>query len=121
LEVKGGRYMPGRSSWKYPTYLVEVWVEAPDGKEPDSAKLKGAKGARVVYASRIEKNGEAYKIFFQVGKTRLEQLRGNIVEFSLGFSERRKGYVLRRWVPVTPSKLIVHGEDLNSPLKSTLR
>ena len=113
--------MPGRSSWKYPTYVVEVWVEALDGVEPDSAKFKGAKRTRVVYASRIEKDGEVYKIFFQVSKTRLEQLRGNIVEFSLGFSEKRKGYVLRRWVPVIPSKLIVHGEDLDSPLKSTLR
>jgi len=110
-----------RGSCKYPTYLVEVWVEAPDGIRADSAKLKGAKGARVVYASRVEKDGEVYKIFFQVGKTRLEQLRGNIVEFSLGFSERRKGYVLRRWVPVTPSKLIVHGEDLDSALKLAWR
>ena len=110
--------MPARSGYKYPTYVVEVWVEALNGIEPDSAKLKGAKGARVVYASRIEKDGEVYKIFFQVGKTRLEQLRGNIVEFWLGFSERRKGYVLRRWVPVTPIKLMVHGEDLNSALKA---
>ena len=113
--------MPRRSRWKYPTYIIEVWVKAPDGIEPDSGKLKGAKGARVTYASRIEKDGEVYKIFFQVGKTRLEQLRGNIVEFSLGFSERRKGYVLRRWVPVTPSKLIVHGEDLCSALKLAWR
>ena len=109
--------MPGRSSWKYPTYVVEVWVEALDGVEPDSAKFKGAKRTRVVYASRIEKDGEVYKIFFEVGRTRLEQLRGNIVEFWLGFSERRKGYVLRRWVPVTPLKLMVHGEDLDSALK----
>ena len=113
--------MRRKGSWKYPTYTVEVWVEALDGVEPDSAKFKGAKRTRVVYASRIEKDGEVYKIFFQVGKTRLEQLRGNIVEFSLGFSERRKGYVLRRWVPVTPSKLIVHGEDLDSALKLAWR
>jgi len=113
--------MPKRSRWRYPTYIVEVWVEAPDGKEPDSAKLKGAKGARVVYASRIEKDSDVYKIFFRVGKTRLEQLRGNIVEFSLGFSEKRKGYVLRRWVPVIPVKLMVHGEDICSPLKSAWR
>ena len=113
--------MRRKGSWKYPTYTVEVWVEALDGVEPDSAKFKGAKRTRVVYASRIEKDGEVYKIFFQVGKTRLEQLRGNIVEFWLGFSERGKGYVLRRWVPVAPLKFIVHGEGLDSPLKSTLR
>ena len=114
--------MPRRSRWKYPTYIVEVWVEAPDGIEPDSAKFKGAKGTRVTYASKVQRDdGDIIKLFFEVGKTRLEQLRGKIVEFWIGFSERRHGYVLRRWVPVTPSKLIVHGEDLNSPLKSTLR
>ena len=111
-----------KGSWKYPTYIVEVWVEALDGIEPDSAKLKGAKGARVVYASRIEKDdGDIIKLFFEVGKTRLEQLRGKIVEFWLGFSEKRKGYILRRWVPVTPIKLMVHGEDLDSALKLAWR
>jgi len=113
--------MPGRSGWKYPTYTVEVWVEALDGIEPDSAKFKGAKRTRVVYASRIEKDDGIYKIFFEVGKTRLEQLRGNIINFWIGFSERRHGYVLRRWIPVIPSKLIVHGEGLDSALKLAWR
>jgi len=110
-----------RGSCKYPTYLVEVWVEAPDGIEPDSAKLKGAKGARVVYASRIERGNGVYRMFFEVGRTRLEQLRGNIVEFWIGFSEKGKGYVLRRWVPVTPIRLMVHDEDLDSALKLAWR
>ena len=114
--------MPKRSRWKYPTYVVEVWVEALDGIEPDSAKFKGAKGTRVVYASRIERDdGDIIKLFFEVGKTRLEQLRGNIINFWIGFSEKKKGYVLRRWVPVTPLKLIVHGEGLDSALKAASR
>ena len=114
--------MPGRSSWKYPTYLVEVWVKAPDGIEPDSAKFKGTKGTRVTYASKVQRDdGNIIKLFFEVGRTRLEQLRGNIVEFWIGFSEKKRGYVLKRWVPVTPIRLMVHGEGLDLALKSAWR
>jgi len=90
------------------TMLVEIHVKPPgDWRPVDRAKLYFPPHA-LIYASRIEDDGDVVKLFFDVSPNRMIHIENERFEVLIAKSEKMDGYTLRKWRYVEPVEVAIH-------------
>ena len=62
----------------------------------------------LIYASRIEDDGDVVKLSFDVSPNRMIHVENGRFEVLVARSEKMDGYTLRRWRYVEPVKVAIH-------------
>jgi len=89
--------------------LVEIHVRPPrDWRPVDKAKLYFPPHA-LIYASRIEDDGDLVKLFFDVSHERIIHIENRRFEVLIAKSEKMDGYTLRKWRYIEPVNVAIHG------------
>ena len=90
------------------TMLVEIHVKPPrDWRPVDRAKLYFPPSG-LIYASRIEDDGDIVKLFFSVSLNRIIHVENGHFEVLIAKSEKMDGYILRKWRYTEPVKVAIH-------------
>ena len=88
--------------------IVEVHVRPPkDWRPVDKAKLYFPPSG-LIYASRIEDDGDVVKLFFDVSPNRMIHIENERFEVLVAKSEKMDGYTLRKWRYVEPVEVAIH-------------